>query len=187
MINHIEFSKAIIHLDLEKVYELMDVGKIAVNDYVGFDNNDTILMKVVSCLSKLKGSEKQLELVSYLLSKGADVNWKNDDGYNAFHMSLAHHSLSKITLLFLKSNKVHVNVVEDKHGNSPIFTAIREYGHTWREEQKELNHLRFEIVRELLEKGADLNKKNKHGISAYTWIEKLAENDGLHVLIENLR
>ncbi|UII77319.1 ankyrin repeat domain-containing protein [Flagellimonas sp. HMM57] len=183
IIDHVEFSKAIIHLDLDKVYELMDLGKIDVNEYVGFDNNDTILIEAVSCLSKLKGSEKQLELISFLIDKGADVNWKNDDGYNAFHISLAYHNLSKISLLLLRKGNPDVNIVEDKHGNSPIFIAIREYGLTWREEQKEVNQLRFEIIKELLNRGAELDKINNHGISARKWIERVPEKDKLHNLI----
>ena len=43
----------------------------------------------------------------------------------------AYHDLSKTALLLIKKGKPDVNIVEDEHGNSPIFTAIREYGLTW--------------------------------------------------------
>lgn len=52
------------------------------------------------------------------------VNWKNSNGFNAYH------NLSKTSLLLIKKGNPDVNIVEEKHGNSQIFTAIREYGLT---------------------------------------------------------
>ncbi len=65
---------------------------------------------------------------------------------------------------------MNISEPEDKNGNSPIFTAIREYGKTWREIQKEQNKLRFEIIEELLKCGANLYQVNNHGISSRHWI-----------------
>ncbi|MEP2280962.1 ankyrin repeat domain-containing protein [Maribacter sp.] len=161
----------------------MDLGKIDVNEYIGFDYGDTILIEAMSCSSKLRGSDKQIELVQYLVDKGADMNCSNEDGYNAFQIALEYHDLSKISLILLESGKLEVNKPAGKHYNCPIFTAIREYGKTWRKEQFELNNLRYTIIEKLLEQGADLEKTNKHGISAQTWVEKIPEEDKLHELI----
>ena len=76
--------------------------------------------------------------------------------------------------------------MERKNGNSPIFTAIREYGLTWREEQKEVNQLRFEIITELLNRGAELDKMNNHGINARTWIKNIPEKDKIHEIIRKI-
>lgn len=122
-------------------------------------------------------------MIDYLIDQKADVNWKNNNGFNALHIALAYHNLSKISLLLIRKGNPDVNIVEEKHGTSPIFTAIREYGLTWREEQKEVNQLRYEIVEELLKREADLDLANKHGITARNWIKRLSENDRLIKLI----
>ncbi len=137
----------------------------------------------MNCSSKFQDSNEQIDLISYLIAQNANVNWKNSDGVNALHIALSFHKLSKVALLLIKNGEVDVNIVEDKNGNSPIFTAIREYGLTWREEQKEVNLIRFDIIKELLSRGADLDRINNHGISARTWVKRVPENDKLHNLI----
>ena len=177
----IELFRALYEPNKQKVIELIKKGKIDLNKYL--DNSNSILINAVNCSSEFQDTNEQLELINYLLENNADVNYSNDNGFNALHIALAYHNLSKTSLLLIKKGNPNVNNVEQKHGNSPIFTAIREYGLTWREEQKEVNQLRFDIIKELLNQGAELDKMNKHGINARTWIDKIPENDKLHKLI----
>ena len=179
----IELFRALYEPNKQKVTELIEQEKIGINDYLDSSNSNSILINAVNCSSEFQGSNKQMELIDYLIDQKADVNWKNNYGFNALHIALANHSLSRISLLLLKKGNPNVNIVEDKHGNSPIFTAIREYRLTWREEQKEVNQLRFEIIKELLNREAELDKINNHGISARKWIERVPEKDKLHYLI----
>ena len=181
----IELFRALYEPNKQKVSELIEQKKIGINDYLDSSNSNSILINAVNCSSKFQGSNRQVELIDYLIDLKADVNWKNNNGFNALHIALAYHNLSKISLLLLRKGNPDVNIVEDKHGNSPIFTSIREYGLTCREEQKEINQLRFEIIKELLNRGAELDKINHHGISARKWIERVPENDKLHKLISD--
>ena len=177
----IELFRALYEPNQQKVLELITKGKIDLNEYL--DNSNSILINAVNCSSDFQDTKEQLELINYLLGNNADVNYKNDSGYNALHIALSYHNLSKTALLLIKNGNPDVNEAENKNGNSPIFTAIREYGLTWRDEQKEVNQLRFEIIKELLNRGADLDQKNKHGIASRKWLESIAENDKLHKLI----
>ncbi|AZJ31788.1 Ankyrin repeat-containing protein [Tenacibaculum mesophilum] len=179
----IELFRALYEPNKQKVIEIIEKEKIGINEYLDSSNSNSILINAVNCSSEFQDSNEQLELIDYLIDQKADLNWKNDNGFNALHIALAYHNLSKISLLLLRKGNPDVNIVDDEHGNSPIFTAIREYGLTWREEQKEVNQLRFEIIKELLNRGAELDKINNHGISARKWIERVPEKDKLHNLI----
>ncbi len=178
----IELFRALYEPNKQKVIELITKGKIDLNGYL--ENSNSILINAVNCSSEFQDSKEQLNVINYLLENNADVNYKNDNGFNALHISLSYHNLSKTSLILIYSGNPNVNDVENKNGNSPIFTAIREYGLTWRDEQKEVNQLRFEIIEELLNRGADLDQKNKHGISSRKWLESIPENDKLHMLIK---
>ena len=179
----IELFRALYKPNKHKVIELIERGRIGINDYLDSSNSNSILINAVNCSSEFQDSNEQIELIDYLIEKKSDVNWKNDDGFNALHIALSYHNLSKTSLLLIRKGNPAINVVEQKNGNSPIFIAIREYGLTWREEQKEVNQLRFEIIKELLNSGAKLDRINNHGISARKWIERVPENDKLHKLI----
>jgi ankyrin repeat protein len=179
-----EFYQYLFNSSTEKVIEIIEKEKIDFNSFTNSEKSSTLLIKAISDLkSELKGSENHVKLISYLIDKGAEINTKTADGYNALEVALSFHSMSNISLILIKTGKAEINSTE-KHGNNPIFTAIREYGLTWREEQKEVNQLRFEIIKELLNRGADLDKINNHGITARKWLERLSENDRLHNLIK---
>lgn len=179
-----ELFKALYEPNKQKVIELIRQGRIDLNEYL--ENSNSILINAVNCSSEFHDTNEQLELINYLLENNADVNFRNDNGFNALHISLAYHNLSKVSLILIKKGNPNVNDVERKNGNSPIFTAIREYGLTWREEQKEVNQLRFEIITELLNRGAELDKTNNHGINARTWIKNIPEKDKIHEIIRKI-
>lgn len=179
----IELFKALYKPNKQKVIKLIKNNKIEINDYLVSSNS--ILINAVNCSSEYHSSDEQINIIKHLIDQKTNINWKNENGYNALHIALSYHSLSKISLLLIRKGNPDINAIEEKHGNSPIFIAIREYGLTWREDQKEINQLRFEIISELLSRGADLDMKNHHGISTRTWIEKIPKEDKLHKLIND--
>lgn len=178
-----ELFRALYESKKDKVIELIENNNIDINSYSDFSHPSSILIQSLRCQSQYQDSKEQIDIVKYLIDNNVDINWINDDGFNALHIALEYHNLSKTSLILIKSNKVDINLAEKKNGNNPIFTAIREYGLTWREEQKNFNQLRFEIIEELLNREADLDKINNHGITARKWLERLSENDKLHELI----
>ena len=141
----IKLYRALYKCDKNKLVELIENYKIDINSFTDFSNSDSILINATDCSSEFRNSQEQIDIINYLIDNDIDINWKNKYGYNALHIALEYHDLCKISLVFIKNGKIKINEVEDKNGNSPIFTAIREYGKTWREEQKEINELRFGI------------------------------------------
>jgi ankyrin repeat protein len=177
----IELFRALYEPNKNKVVDLIESRKIDINKYL--EGSNSILINAVNCSNDFHDSDEQIGIVNYLLDNKADVNWKNENGYTALQIALEFHSLSKTSLLLIRKGNPNVHITDKKHGNSPIFTAIREYGATWKEEQKEVNQLRFEIIEELLSRGAELDKLNNHGMTARKWLERISENDRVHQLI----
>ncbi|NVK73131.1 MAG: ankyrin repeat domain-containing protein [Oceanospirillaceae bacterium] len=178
-----ELKQALYHSDLATIKKVVQNG-FDVNSQIESFQSDPILMKAILCSSEMKGTNRQLEVIEYLLDHGADVNVHNADGYNSLHLTLAHHDLSGVSLLLILKGQPDVNLAESKHGNTPLFIAIREYGLTWREDQKEVNRLRYQIIEELLKRGAQIDKANNHGVTPRFWTERLTEDDPVHSLIK---
>lgn len=176
-----ELRVALIHSDKNKAIEIIELNNLDVNSVIDDDNSSTILFGAVNALNEFHGSISQLELVEYLLAKGADPNIKTSENDNSLHVSLEFHDLSEVALLLITKGGADVNSVES-HGSSPLFIAIREYRLTWRPEQKRLNELRFTIIEELLKRGADLDAVNRHGVSPRRWLE-LAHDTRLDELV----
>lgn len=181
--DRIQFCRYFYEAKVKEIINFIETHNIDVKGYSDAEKTKSLLISAVSdCNSSYNGCENQVNLVNYLIDKGVDINLETYNGYKALEIVLASHSLSNIALILIRTNKADINSL-DKHGSNLIFVAIRQYGLTWREEQKAENQLRYEIVEELLKRGADIDKVNKHGISSRTWLERLPENDRLHSLI----
>ena len=177
-----ELSKALVHAEKEQVIDIIEKNNVDVNSETIASRQTTILHDAINTLSKYHDSDNQVAIVDYLLGKGADPNIKTKEGYNCLHLSLNYHSLSKISLMLIINGNVDVNATDD-HGSNPIFIAIREYRLTWRPEQSIHNQLRFQIIEELLKRGANLDLPNNHNAKPRGWIDKISKDDKLHILI----
>ncbi|WP_289056167.1 ankyrin repeat domain-containing protein [Carboxylicivirga marina] len=177
-----EFGKALIHANKKEVIKLIEKYNIDCKGFIDDKKNRPVLLDAVTVLNDYQDSADQLEIITYLIEHGADPDMKAKEGYNSLHVSLNYHDLSNVTLLLIEKGNIDVNS-QDDHGNNPIFIAIREYGKTWRPEQKTVNELRFKIIEELLKKGADLDLINNHGISSRRWLE-ISDDTKLHELIK---
>jgi ankyrin repeat protein len=176
-----ELSIALIHADRDGAIEIIERNQLSANSIIDEDTSTSILLKAVDALNEFHGSTDQIAIVEYLLSKGADANIKTSRQYNALHLALAYHNLSEIALLLITKGGADANEVES-HGSSPLFIAIKEYRLAWRPEQKRVKDFRFEIIKELLNRGAELDTVNKHGVSPRRWLE-LADDDKLNDLV----
>ncbi len=165
-----ELAKALSHTDDKTVIRLIENHNIDPDSICDPETSQTILHEAVCPLSDFRGSQKHLDIISFLIENGVNPNLKNVDSFSPLHIALEHHSLAQVALYLIVSGKADINAVE-RNGNNLIFTAIREYGKTWREEEQNLNKLRLKIIQELLKRGADLDMVNHHGISARKWLQ----------------
>lgn len=121
-----------------------------------FDKHVLILIdfKKVPVQSSLKGGltplsvavlNKNTKLITYLLSKGADINFKNKNGSTAIFQAAGESSLP--VLQFLVKNKAQINIINND-GQTPLSFAL-------------LKH-EVENADYLLEKKAKINLSNKY-------------------------
>ena len=176
-----ELSKYLLHSDSTNALRFMIENEIDINTLLSTERNETILHRAICPLSIHMGSKNQVEIVEYLLKNDVNQNIKDKDGYTPLYISLSHHSLSNISLLLLDDDDVEIETI-DKNESNLIFVAIREYGLTWRPEQKVERHLRYSIIEKLLIRNANLDRMNTYNVSARDWIER-CDDTNLNQLI----
>lgn len=133
-----QFILAVERGELEKVKSLTEKG-IDVN---ATKNNLTPLMRTA-----FKG---HLDIVKYLISKGANVNAKSDKyGFTALMMTAGKGYLEVVKYLISKGADIND---KDKNGTTALMYASKN-GH-------------LEVVKYLINKGADMNAKDNYGGTA---------------------
>lgn len=177
-----ELKRALYHADLKTIKEFVKNG-LDVNQQIESFDSDSILIRAILCSPEKRGSKQHIGVIEYLLSQDADINQFNKDGYNSLHIALSHHDLSRVSLSLLQNCEANVNLADKPNGNTPLFIAIREYGLTWREDQKEVNRLRYKVIEKLLNRGAQLDHPNIHGVTPRFWTERLNSDDPIHALL----
>lgn len=121
-----------------------------------------ILHYYISNSSKFNYSSEQL--IEYLVGqRGVDVNMVDDEG-----LSPAYYSVVRVRKDILETlMKYGANFeLPDDDGNTPLFKAVANF-------RGEKGYL--DIILLLLNKGADINRKNKHGNSAKDYILRVSK------------
>ncbi|WP_312967439.1 ankyrin repeat domain-containing protein [Acinetobacter gerneri] len=94
--------------------------------------------------------EKKIDIVKHLLDIGADVNIHEKIGLTALHFAALENNLEIIKLLI--ESGAEIDAI-DNQGNTPLWRAIMTTDGD------------SDISKYLVSKGADLDQKNKHGVS----------------------
>lgn len=94
-----------------------------------------------------------IEVVKYLIKQGADVNAQDKDGKTALHYAAANGHVDAVKCLIEQG--VEVNAAESKNRRTALHYAVA---------NGSLELLRY-LLENLLEKGSDVDVKDKHGIS----------------------
>lgn len=177
-----EIDKGLLNGEFSEVLELIEDYDLDVNSITDDELNSTILYSAINPLSEYKGTAEQLAIVEYLIEKGANPNIKTTEGIDCLDVAIERHNMCEITLLLITKANADIHKAGTR-GSCPLSVAIREFGRSWREEQKKINKLRFEIIEEMLKRGADLDRTNIHGGKPRDWVTH-AEDDKLDALIK---
>ncbi len=117
---------------------------------------DNILHYMITAFESEKLRASDFEA---LIDLGVDVNTKNKEGQRPLHYTALFPNFALAKILIKHGADIHV---EDKYGNTPLWTAVKNYLG-----EKDL----LDLIILLLEKGADLDKKNHYDRSSRNMIE----------------
>ncbi len=115
---------------------------------VACENKLTKLPEPTKSLHKA-AADGDIEQVKLLISKGADINAKDEKKNTPLHYAVKSGAMKLVQLLVEAGADVNA---KDKRGHSPLYYTIRE---------KDLDTAKLLIVR-----GADVNAKDKQGLTA---------------------
>ena len=124
-----EFCEACEKGNLKKVQQFIEKGYDVNKEHLG-----TALIYAAG--------EGRLDIVSYLINLGADVNKKNRFDQTALHYASENDHLTMVELLLSKGAEIDV---EDKNHRTPLMLAVKN-GHN-------------DVLMHLINHGADVNKK----------------------------
>jgi ankyrin repeat protein len=108
--------------------------------------------------------ENQIEILRFLIERGADLNKGDDDGFTPLHAAALENNINATEIILEAGANVEI---VDNYGNTPLSKAVYSY-------RDDLS-----VISLLLKYGADPFHKNKGGISPYEFAEKTRKIDVL--------
>ena len=112
--------------------------------------------------------QNNIDKIKLLLAHGADVNFKDEDGYTPLGRASRNGRAEIVKLLLAHDADVNV---KNYNGNTPLYWASYN-GHS-------------EIVKVLLAHGADVNAKNCNGNTALRWVSVYGRTEIVKLLIDH--
>jgi hypothetical protein len=162
-------SLAIARGDADQIKRLIEDQQLDVNAFLDTSSWIPILMDAL--LSNGFASEtERLELLRWLLERGANPNVCGKGGYNCLHIAVQQQKYLPALELMLGFD-ADVNVA-DADGSNVIYWAIQAYllRRLGADEQSAM----LRVIEKMLVHGADLDQKNRFGLSARGWLEHSA-------------
>ncbi len=173
--HRLTLSMAIAKGEFDNIKQIIEQNDLDVDSFID-ENYSPIVMEIL-CSRGFSDENTRLEVLRYVLEKGANPNTKCKEGYNSLHVAIRQISLIKSLSLFLDF-KGDVNIT-DSNGATVTYWAIQ--GFPWKKEGEErVFHLR--VIEKMMMLGADLDFKNKHGVSPRKWLEHTSED--VQILVE---
>lgn len=162
-------SSAIAKGDFDTMRSIIEGNNIDLNAYEE-QFQTPILMGVLTSYG-IKNESERVEMLRYLLENGANPNLNCKAGYNSLHVAVQQQSLIKALDLFLDFGG-DVNLA-DNNGGTVAYWAIQSF--PWRTEGEE-RQFHLTVLEKIFMAGADLDRKNKFGVTPRVWLERSAED-----------
>lgn len=147
------------------------------------NSGDTTLI-----ISIVRHNTGLMDIVRVLLEKGADVNAGNKQGRTALMVAAAGHKGEAVRALLAKGADTNA---KDSDGSTALILSLGELPNLPPDAPDRvvdgLDEAVTAIVRDLLDKGADVNVKNKRGETALTMAEMWADHFGKQNIVRLLQ
>ena len=168
-------SLAIAKGPLTTAKDIITTQQTDVDAFMDDESYTPLVMQVVT--SYIKSVEERLDLLRYVLEKGANPSTKCKNGYNSLHVAVQQEKLVRELDLLLDFGG-DINIA-DRNGATVAYWAIQ--GFPWRAEG-EARELHLRVLEKIMMAGADLDRKNKFGVTPRSWLERSPED--VKVLVE---
>lgn len=149
--------------------DIITTQQTDVDAFMDGESYTPLVMKVVT--SYIKKVEERLDLLRYVLERGANPNTKCKHGYNSLHAAVQREKLVRELDLLLDFGG-DINIA-DRNGCTVAYWAIQ--GFPWRTEGKERG-LHLHVLEKIMMAGADLDWQNKFGVTPRSWLERSPED-----------
>ncbi len=149
-------EKSSSELDIKHITKLIDIA-LKSKDVIGQKDKDgnNLLTSFLNTLNKPLGKYNQKDLLSNMISKfidsGINIDEKNNDGNNPLLLAVDKNDIDTVILLIKKCADINAKNADDV---TPLALAIMKGNNEY-----------FEMVKLLLSSNADVNIKDKKGIS----------------------
>lgn len=169
-------STAIAKAEYETLKQIVEQNAIDVNSFMDDKHYEPILMGILVSRG-FPNEDDRLMMLRYALDKGANPNTKSKSGYNCLHIAVQQEKLIRALDLFLDFDG-DVNLT-DGNGATVAYWVIQRF--PWRTEGAE-REMFLKVVEKTIMLGADLDYKNKFGVSPRSWLENTS--DDVKLLVE---
>ena len=119
------------------------------------------------CSSQSEDFETQLDLIKMLLKKGANVNEKDKNGVSPLHRAVRFRSPKVVEFLIKKG--ADIDYADKRNASTPLHKAVVNSGAP---STKGKGKEAIEIIKILLDNGANPNLKNKKGKLPIDYVKK---------------
>lgn len=111
-------------------------------------------------------SDEEYEIANFLIEKECNLDNQDDRGYTALHYMLGSKNTKDYELFdTLIEKNPNLELEDNEYGNTPLMEAVMNA------------KVPLEIIKKLLEKGADPHHKNKADVSPYNMVKKFNFKD----------
>lgn len=162
-------SSAIAKGDFESMRKIIEGNKIDLDAYEE-QFYTPILMAVLTSYG-IKDESERVSMLRYCIENGANPNLNCKAGYNSLHVAVQQQRLISALDLFLDFGG-DVNLA-DNSGATVAYWAIQSF--PWRTEAEE-RQLHLKVLEKIFMLGADLDRKNKFGVTPRKWLERAPED-----------
>ena len=115
--------------------------------------------------------DEDIEETKKLIQSGIDINATDDDGWKPLHYACQNYNYEIVKALIENGSNMDPT---DSYGNSPLFKAVFS-----------CRHNSGDLIRYLIDNGAQPNLKNNNGVSPRDPAEKIANYDEIKFLNNN--
>ena len=162
-------SLAIARGDASQVRSLIETEKIDVNAFLDSSSWMPILMDVLLS-NGFETEPDRIDLMRWLLEKGANPNICGRGGFNCLHIAVQQERYLSALDLMLDFNP-DVNQT-DADGSTIAYWAIQAF--LLRKPTKDGQHALLRVIGKILSAGADLDRENRFGMTPRGWLRHAA-------------